>query len=231
MTSGPVSLLVADDHPLIRDGLTAGFGSLQPGWSVLTAATAAQTLKALDGAERPVDLVLLDIDMPGWSGLGGLLDILARGGPTRVAILSAALDPALVGRALTLGARGYLPKSLELADVAQAVRFILDGNLYVPPALRGAPLPIEPEALRLASLSPQQHRILRMIVAGALNKQIAGALEISEQTVKDHVSQILRRTGATTRTQAAVIAERLAVRTRDVNPAASEDPQHRPPGA
>lgn len=205
------SLLVADDHPLIRDGLTAGFRSLEPGWSVATASTAADTLAALNAAKSPIDLVLLDIEMPGWSGLGGLLDILARGGPTRVAILSAAADPTLVGRALTLGARGYLPKSLELAEVAVAVRSILGGSLYVPAAFRGSPLPIEPEALRLASLSPQQHRILRMIVAGALNKQIAGALEISEQTVKDHVSQILRKLGATTRTQAAVIAERLAM--------------------
>lgn len=203
------SLLVADDHPLIREGLTAGFRSLASGWTVRSAATAAETLQALD--EAPADLVLLDIDMPGWSGLGGLLDLLARGGPTRVAILSATVEPALIGRALTLGARGYLPKSLDLREVMEAVESMLAGQLYVPTAFRGSPLPFEPEALRLASLSPQQHRILRMIVAGALNKQIAAALEISEQTVKDHVSQILRKTGATTRTQAAIIAERVAI--------------------
>lgn len=212
MSPDTASILVADDHPLVRDGLTAGFRSFAPGWTIHTAKTAEETLNALAGGAPPVDLVLLDIDMPGWSGLEGLIDIQAEGRAAKVAILSATIDPVLVGRALTLGARGYLPKSLELAELAEAVGAILRGELYVPAAFRGQPLPIEGDALRLASLSPQQHRILRMIVAGALNKQIAGALEISEQTVKDHVSQILRKTGATTRTQAAVIAERLTAR-------------------
>ena len=132
MVTGTASLLVADDHPLIREGLTAGFRSIAPGWTVRSSATAAETLAALDKA--PADLVLLDIDMPDWLGLGGLLDLLARGEPTRVAILSATVEPLLIGRALTLGARGYLPKPLGLAEASEAVQTMPAGQLYVPAA-------------------------------------------------------------------------------------------------
>lgn len=199
-------ILVADDHPLFRDAVAVGMAAHLPDCRFETAATLAEALTLLQ--ERTPALLLLDLDMPGAEGLSGLVDVRAAAPAVSVAILSATIVPAVVANAIALGARGYLHKSLDITEMIRAIHGLLAGALWLPPQLDGVPLASRSTATKLAMLSPQQLRILRMVTSGLLNKQIAAELGIGEQTVKDHITMILRKMGVTTRTQAAVEAER-----------------------
>lgn len=206
-------IVIADDHPLVQAALRSALTGALPNVEILDCFDLDALLGTVRRAPDAVDLVLLDLHMPGSSGFAGLFLMQAHCPTVPVAIISAAQDPAIIRRAVACGASGYIPKSLSLTAMAAAVTAILAGEVWIPPeveaasgAARDADLDI---ARRFASLSPQQLRILTMIVAGKLNKQIAGDLNVAEQTVKIHVSAILRKLGVATRTQAAVLAERL----------------------
>lgn len=212
-TTARTTIVIGDDHPLVQAALRDALGRAMPEVAVIECPDMDGVMAAV--AQRPddVDLVLLDLNMPGTHGFAGLFLMLAHHPTVPVAILSALQDADTIRRALAYGASGYIPKSLSLVAMADAIRAILAGSVWAPPlSALDTPEADEAEAARrFASLSPQQLRILTMIVDGKLNKQIAGDLNVSEQTVKVHVSSILRKLNVVSRTQAAVVAGRLAV--------------------
>lgn len=208
------TLLIADDHPLFRAALRGAAADAVPGLQVREADSLDGVLAALD-AEPDIDLVLLDLHMPGNHGLAGLAAVRAQHPGVAVVVVSANDDPRVVRRALDHGAAGYLPKSSGLGDLQSAIRTVLACEQWLPPALRAAVSRTRPNsrdadlAARLASLSPQQFRVLTLVAEGLLNKQIADRLDVQERTVKAHLSAIFERLGVRNRTQAGVILREL----------------------
>ncbi|AWV07087.1 response regulator transcription factor [Marilutibacter maris] len=207
-------LLIADDHPLFRAALRQAAADAVSGAQVSEADTLDAVLAALDDAPD-TDLVLLDLHMPGNHGLAGLAAIRAQYPGVAVVVVSANDDPRVVRRALDHGAAGYLPKSAGLEELRDAIRAVLACEQWLPAALRGAVARTESTradadlAARLASLSPQQFRVLTLVAQGLLNKQIADRLDVQERTVKAHLSAIFERLGVRNRTQAGVVLREL----------------------
>ncbi len=208
------TLLIADDHPLFRAALRGAAADAVARMSVLEAESLDGVLAALD-AHDDVDLVLLDLHMPGNHGLAGLAAIRAQFPAVVVIVVSANDDPRVVRRALDHGAAGYLPKSAGLEELRDAIRSVLACEQWLPPALRATVARAQSSrhdaelAARLASLSPQQFRVLTLVAEGLLNKQIADRLDVQERTVKAHLSAIFDRLGVRNRTQASVILREL----------------------
>ncbi|HYC01900.1 MAG TPA: response regulator transcription factor [Azospirillaceae bacterium] len=207
-------ILVADDHPLVRSAVRSAVRHGHPGAELLECATLDEVLAALEARQGRVDLALLDLNMPGSQGLLGLFVLLGSHPTVPAAIISAVSDPATIRHALACGAAGYIPKSLPMEEIGAAVDLILEGGIFVPPGVEPEP-PREAEvdlARRIASLSPQQTRVLAMMAEGKLNKQISFALGLAEQTVKQHVTQIFRKLGVASRTQAVILLNQLNIR-------------------
>lgn len=203
-------VLVADDHPLVRGALRQTLTAAYAGCAVREAASYDELRTALAEADEP-DLILLDLHMPGMSGFIGLMMLRSEHPSVPVIVVSASEDPATVQRAIDYGASGFVPKSAPVGELAEAVRAVLDGGIWVPPTV-GQDAADGATADRMVSLTPQQLRVLAGMGEGKLNKQIAHDLGVSEQTVKDHVSVILRKLGASNRTQAILLASQLALK-------------------
>jgi DNA-binding NarL/FixJ family response regulator len=207
-------LLIADDHPLFRAAFRGAAIYALPGLSVLEAESLDGVLAALE-ANRDIDLVLLDLHMPGNHGLAGLAAIRAQYPEVAVVVVSANDDPRVVRRALDHGAAGYLPKSSGLDELRDAIRSVLACEQWLPSSLRASVARAQSSqhdaelAARLASLSPQQFRVLTLVAEGLLNKQIADRLDVQERTVKAHLTAIFERMGVRNRTQAGVVLREL----------------------
>ncbi|HEV2677322.1 MAG TPA: response regulator transcription factor [Aliidongia sp.] len=209
-----MKIIVADDHPLVQEALGHVLAQSFPDAAILPCLCLADVTATVARHRADIDLVLLDLHMPDSQGFAGLFQMLSLYPTVPVAILSATEDPGTIRRALDFGASGYIPKSLSMARMADAIRGVLGGEIWAPehPNDGGGGGHDNAEwARRFASLSPQQMRILALVREGRLNKQIAGDLGIAEQTVKVHVSTILRKLQVGSRTQAAVAADRLAI--------------------
>lgn len=206
------TILIADDHPLFRRALAQAVRESVPEAQIAEAGTLAQAQAALN-ARTDVDLVLLDLHMPGSRGLMGLAALRAEFPAVAVVMISAHEDPRTVRRALACGAMGFIPKSADPAQLAQALHTVLDCREYVPPALRAALADDHGDddalARRVAGLTAQQHRVLALVADGRLNKQIADALGIQERTVKAHLTAIFEKLGVRNRTQAGVLLRSL----------------------
>lgn len=217
-------LLIADDHPLFRAALTQAALAIAPDVEVLEAEDLASVLAALEADPR-VDLVLLDLHMPGNHGLAGLSAIRAQFPQVAVAVCSGNDEPRVVRRALDHGAVGFIPKRTSMSGIRTAIAAILDCETWLPDDLRSAleNTASDPSdsalASRLSSLTPQQFRVLTLIAEGLLNKQIAARLDVQERTVKAHVTAIFEKLGVRNRTQASLLLRELALR----SPAVSVD--------
>ena len=205
-------ILIADDHPLFRSALqqalTLGLG---PDVRLVEAASIAELESCLT-AKADWDLVLLDLNMPGAHGFSGLVLLRGQYPQVPVVMVSAQEDASVVARSREFGASGFIPKSSSLETIQQAVRQVLDGELWWPPqSAEAEALSAEAKAASagLASLTPQQFRVLTMVCDGLLNKQIAYELGVSEATIKAHVTAIFRKLGVRTRTQAALLLQQL----------------------
>jgi len=210
-------LLIADDHPLFRAALRGAAIDAVAGLVVLEAESLEGVLALLE-SNRDVDLVLLDLHMPGNHGLAGLAAIRAQYPEVAVVVVSANDDPRVVRRALDHGAAGYLPKSSGLDELREAIRCVLACEQWLPASLRASVARAQSSqhdtelAARLASLSPQQFRVLTLVAEGLLNKQIADRLDVQERTVKAHLTAIFERMGVRNRTQAGVVLRELELR-------------------
>ena len=212
MLSAPL-ILVADDHPLFREALRGAIARVVPD-ARLHEADSVDALHALVEREPEADLLLLDLNMPGAQGFSALVHLRALHPQLPIVVVSAREEPAVMRRALDHGAMGFIPKSADSALLGEAIERVLDGDRWAPPAAFSAPAAAADEhdaAQRLRELTPQQFRVLQMLGVGLLNKQIGYELGVSEATVKAHVTAILRKLGANNRTQAVLIAGRLAL--------------------
>ena len=203
--------MIADDHPLFRGALREAVNGLFGRVEVAEAGTFEQVVERLETGTE-VDLILLDLQMPGVRGFSGLMFLRAQYPSLPVAIVSANDDPVVIRHCMEFGAAGFLPKTLGVEALRDAIGRVLAGEMWAPPdvELAGA-ADAETAALigRLATLTPQQVRVLMMLSGGLLNKQIAYELGVSEATVKAHVSAILQKLGVDSRTQAVIAAGKI----------------------
>ncbi len=196
------SLLIVDDHPLFRDALAAA-ASINP--NILSTHFAGSTEEACECIKNnSPDLVLLDLNLKDTTGLESLITLQAQAASQRIAIVTATEDFEIIERAMALGAVGYIPKSLDMNSLKEAISILIAGENWTPPAFQQAnePSPASEMASRLASLTPSQRRVLSGLKSGLLNKQIAYEMGISEATVKAHMTAIFRKLGVASRTQA-----------------------------
>jgi DNA-binding NarL/FixJ family response regulator len=204
-------LLIADDHPLFRGALREAISGLLANADIAEAGSFDEVSGLIEHG-GDVDLVLLDLTMPGVRGLSGLLYLRAQYPSVPVVIVSANDDAAVIRRCMQFGASGFIPKTLAVDAIRDAIAKVLAGGLWVPRDVeldRGADADIADLASRLATLTPQQVRVLMMVSEGLPNKQIAHALGVSEATVKAHVSAILQKLGVESRTQAVIAVARI----------------------
>jgi DNA-binding NarL/FixJ family response regulator len=202
-------IVIVDDHPLFRDALkqtlAASFKDLR-----LSEAGSLEELGVVM-EQGGVDLVLLDLTMPGVQGFSGLMYLRAANPQIPVVIVSANESPSVIRRCLEFGASGFIPKSMPVSRIREAIGAILNGEFWIPEEIdlgqstgRNAKV-VE----RLSTLTPQQFRVLMMLGEGLLNKQIAYQLGVSEATVKAHVSAILQKLGVESRTQAVIAVKKI----------------------
>ena len=204
-------ILIADDHPLVRGALRETVASAVPGARIGEAGDLQALVAELD-KDVDVDLVLLDLTMPGVRGYSGLMYLRAQHPGVPVVVVSANEDREVIRRCIDFGASGFIPKSINVETMRQAIRAVLDGAAWTPPDVdltRPADKETADIVRRLAALTPQQVRVLMMLSEGLLNKQIAYELSVSEATVKAHVSAILQKLGVESRTQAVIAAGRI----------------------
>jgi DNA-binding NarL/FixJ family response regulator len=204
-------LLIADDHPLFRGALREAVNGLFDHADIAEAGTFEEVSDVLErGGE--VDLILLDLRMPGVRGFSGLMYLRAQYPGLPIVVVSANDDPAVIRRCMEFGASGFIPKTLGVDALRQAVAQVLRGEVWTPPDVdlqRDADSESAAVIARLATLTPQQVRVLMMLSGGLLNKQIAYELGVSEATVKAHVSAILQKLGVESRTQAVIAAGKI----------------------
>ena len=196
-------VLIVDDHPLFRDALAEALKRSRPDLESRFATTAAEASEmALDKA---VTLVLLDLQLAGDSGFDTLVKISGARPDLPVAIVSATEKPGAYRKALSLGAVGYLPKSMPLDQLGDALSRLVAGESWFPEEIENTPAAEDTPEARLASLTPAQRRVLGGLSEGLLNKQIAYEMDISEATVKAHMTAIFRKLGVSNRTQALLL--------------------------
>jgi DNA-binding NarL/FixJ family response regulator len=206
-------LVIADDHPLFRGALREAVSGLFGSDDIAEAGSFDDISKLLD-RNNDVDLVLLDLAMPGVRGFSGLMYMRAQYPGIPVVIVSGNDDPAVIRRCMDFGASGFIPKTLGVDQMRKAIEQVIAGGIWTPPDVDlSAKSDGESAAMlaRLASLTPQQVRVLMMLSEGLLNKQIAYELSVSEATVKAHVSAILQKLGVESRTQAVIAASKIEV--------------------
>jgi DNA-binding NarL/FixJ family response regulator len=204
-------LVIADDHPLFRGALREAVAGLFKQVDIGEAGSFDDVAKLLEhGGE--VDLILLDLSMPGVRGFSGLMYLRAQYPSVPIVVVSANDDPAVIRRCMDLGTSGFIPKTLGIEEMRAAIKRVLDGGVWTPPDVdlgAGSEGDTSDLLARLTSLTPQQVRVLMMLSEGLLNKQIAYELSVSEATVKAHVSAILQKLGVESRTQAVIAAAKI----------------------
>ncbi|WP_417689355.1 response regulator [Roseibium sp.] len=204
------SILVIDDHPLYCDALASALEKLFKSRSVKKATSLKEGLRMVGSRFQP-DLVMLDLKLPDVTGLSGFLKVKDRLPDVPVLVISAESSDETISALLTAGAAGFIPKDASHKVLQRALLEIREGRRFVPPGYTPPKRParsdvtVQQIAHKIADLTPQQNRIMKLICAGKPNKQIAYELSLAEATVKAHITALLRRLGVNNRTQAAVL--------------------------
>ncbi len=203
--------IIADDHPLFRGALRQALSGQAEDVEIVEVGD-FDSVKKLVSERDDIDLLLLDLTMPGGTGLSGLVALKALQPALPVVIVSATDDAATIHHAVQLGASGFISKSAGMETISEAVHAVLAGDIWIPEEV-DADHPRDPEIealiARLRTLTPQQTRVLTMLAEGLLNKQIAYELNVSEATVKAHVSAVLQKLSVDSRTQAVIMLSRI----------------------
>jgi DNA-binding NarL/FixJ family response regulator len=212
-------VLIADDHPLFRDAIRGVVAQVfaDSGWefSCVEAATVGEVMRIAE-SEDELDVLLLDLYMPGAHGLSQLVALRSKLPSTPIIVLSSISDPETVQQCITCGAAGFVPKSSSKELIAIALKTVFDGGVYIPQSIAPSQevAPLQPVIRRHAGdedngpLTGRQVAVLELVASGKSNKQIAWELSISETTVKAHMTAILRKLGVTSRAQAIVLFQR-----------------------
>ncbi|MFM4718248.1 response regulator [Aeromonas bivalvium] len=207
------TIVIADDHPLFRGALYQAV-HMAISDAQLLEADSIDSLAQLLAAHAEVDLLLLDLKMPGANGFEGLVHLRGQYPDLPIVVVSASEDPAIIAQVLRLGALGFIPKSSPLQQLVTALNAVIAGDTWLP---EGISLQSEYEdgpdlASKLASLTPQQYKVLVMLRDGSLNKQIAWELNVSEATIKAHITAIFRKLGVKNRTQAVIALQQMDIK-------------------
>jgi DNA-binding NarL/FixJ family response regulator len=205
--AGAIHVLIVDDHPVVRQGLRVLL-EVQDGIKVAGEAGDGATALAL-AAEREPDVILLDLKLPGMDGIAVLGELRERGVGSRVLVLTSVTDQAVAVAAMRAGAAGVLYKDVDPDALVRAIRTVHDGHLLLAPEAAGPLLrPASWTARGLDALTAREREVLAELTKGRSNREIARALQVSEKTVKAHVSSVLAKLGVQDRTQAALLAVR-----------------------
>jgi len=205
-------VVVADDHPMVRSAVTEALKQvLGSSLQVTEAGSLAATKNSLETDE--IDLLLLDLDMPGMNGTAGLSVLRTEFPAVPILVISAIDDPTTIHRVIELGASGFQPKSAPVATIKLAITAVLDGKLWLPVDMQAQPTNMAADlATRVAQLTSGQRRVLDLLSQGKLNKEIAFELRVTEAAIKARLSQIFRKLGVRNRTQAVILARHFLTR-------------------
>lgn len=206
-----MQFIIADDHPLFRGALRQVLSSLPDEAKILEVGD-FDAAKKLVVERDDIDLLLLDLTMPGGTGLSGLVTLKALQPALPIIIVSGTDDAATIRHAVELGASGFISKSASMETIGEAVHAVIAGDIWTPSDIdldQAHDPEIEALINKIRTLTPQQTRVLTMLAEGLLNKQIAYELNVSEATVKAHVSAVLQKLGVDSRTQAVILLSRI----------------------
>jgi len=207
-----VQAIIADDHPLFRSALKQAAAQAMADEPILEASDLDELFIALEH-HREIELVFLDLTIPGAQGLEGLARLRNQYPDILVIMVSANEHPSIIEQSMALGASAYIPKSSSLDVISEAIAQVIEGENWLPPQTdicTDADSEQAQFARNLEKLTPQQYRVLSMIADGMLNKQIAYAMSIQETTIKQHVSAILKKLNVYNRTQAGILFNQMA---------------------
>ena len=219
MISGLCSVakfLIADDHPLFREALVSALQLLFEKIDIIQSDGLDSTLDALQN-NTDFDLVLLDLNMPGCDNFYGLIRVTQDFPQIPVAVVSASDSVEVVSKVMSLGAKGFIPKATATQTIANALQQIMHGNNWLPEGMQSRIehiehiKPIIDVARLVGELTPKQFQVLKLLQNGLLNKQIAFELNITEATVKAHISGVFRKLNVNTRTQAVLLLKNLDI--------------------
>ncbi|MGM0570441.1 response regulator [Marinobacter sp.] len=213
-------IIIADDHPLFRAALRQAVSQAVPDAEVAE----VESIKALQAAveQKPdADLVLLDLNMPGAHGFSGLVFMRGQYPGLPVVVVSGSEDLQVMRRSIDYGASGFIPKSAPLPEITDAIQAVLEGDMWLPEGVAEKLEQTQAENTdfsdKLASLTPQQFRVLGMLAEGMLNKQIAYDLDVSEATIKAHITAVFRKLGVRNRTQAVIAIQQMELDPSDTS--------------
>jgi DNA-binding NarL/FixJ family response regulator len=216
-----MNILIVDDHPLFRHALIQAVRYSLPQAQIHETASVNEFYERLEKGPEP-DLVLLDLNLPGASGFSALVHVRAQYPAIPIIVVSAHEEHSIIQRSIAHGAMGYIPKSAHPSHIGEAIREVLEGEIWLPASLP-ANVSFDPRAAdeaalaeRIQSLTPQQFRVLMMVAEGLLNKQIAYELDVSEATIKAHVTAIFRKLGVQNRTQAVLAIGALNIEEKKI---------------
>ena len=199
------TIIIADDHPLFRNALFQSVHMAISGANLIEADSLNALLTVLSKEQEP-DLLLLDLKMPGTNGLSGLIQLRAEYPDLPIVVISASEEPSVVTQVRSHGAFGFIPKSSDMRELIKALTQVLNGERFFP---EYATTHQKNDELteKIAALTPQQYRVLTMLSDGLLNKQIAYELNVSEATIKAHMTAIFRKLNVKNRTQAVILLQ------------------------
>jgi DNA-binding NarL/FixJ family response regulator len=215
------TIIVADDHPLFREALSQAISTNLPGMGIEHAHDIASLQYCVEHCPSAI-LILMDLHMPGAHGFSGLIHLSAHHPEIPVVVVSAHESNNIIRRAMDHGASGFLPKSSSMEKISTAINQVLAGDLCFPAGFDSSSAGSSEEEMGIANilstLTPQQYRVATMLAQGLLNKQIAYELNVTEATIKAHATEIFRKLGVHSRTQAV-----LAISQLDVQPPGGEE--------
>ncbi|MBY5948536.1 response regulator transcription factor [Photobacterium rosenbergii] len=206
------TIVIADDHPLFRNALFQSVHMAISGANLLEADSLDSLLTLLD-KEDDVDLLLLDLKMPGANGMSGLIQLRSQYPDLPIVVISASEEPSVIRQVRSHGAFGFIPKSSDMRALISSLNQVLDGEPVFPEGLGEGNDELTELTDKIAALTPQQYKVLGMLSDGLLNKQIAYELNVSEATIKAHMTAIFRKLGVKNRTQAVILLQQM-----DINP-------------